>query len=168
MSSGFGGRGPVFAIGLVLAVALGFAAVWGIQAYRMRGSFAQALRSGGVDALPPQLAEKTWTEQELDGIQVIKLVAQRSTHRGGLFRLLYSRGRTVISETAYAYQGTVTDAATGVAYLFGFSRTSPGRWAWVTVHPDTHTQYIENVVTPRMQDAQDASGRGAASQDMGR
>ncbi len=121
-------------IGVIVVVT---AVVWlGLEA-RMKGQFAQALRHGQVTVNQIQMQDKKWSEAEIAGAKVMKLVSERSsTHRRsvGIGRMIQSfRGFTVPGRQ-YTYQATVTDAETGYRHIFGYKK---GRgWEFASLHPE--------------------------------
>jgi len=129
---------------VILVVVLVFVLLigtWSVLAARMRSDFVEALRNGQADQLLPELRDKVWTEDELAGVEVIKLVRSTGKQRA-LSRLLYQRGRDIISAQANAYQATITDSRTGLTYVFGYRRKRPG-WVCETVHPDSVPRRIQ-------------------------
>ena len=133
-------RAYIAILALVLLFAL-MAGTWSVLAARMRSDFVEALRNGQADQLLPELRDKVWTDDELAGAEVIKLIQSTGKQRA-LTRLLYQRGREILSAQANAYQATIADSRTGITYVFGYRRKNPA-WVCDTVHPDSAPRRIQ-------------------------
>ena len=108
----------------------------------MTGDFVEAMQAGRVEAFPPDLVGKEWSEEELAGAHVLKLPSGYG-RQGALTRSIQTAGEYTISRQMYAYQATVTDGDTGIKHLFGLRRRGAGGWCWAGIHPDSmelHTQ----------------------------
>ncbi len=140
-----GGRGPFIAIGCLIAFSVAILAVWQMQAGRMRRDFREAAAAGRLNSLPIGLRDRIWSPADLATAEVIHLDPQHGTQRASL-SLLHTRGTAVISEDRYSYQATVTDTTTGIRHVFGYRRNPPGAWEYITVHPDSARQYIQQHV----------------------
>ena len=141
-------RGPAIAIGCIVAVMLGILLVWRVQASRMERDFREAVRAGRLDGLPVDLREKVWTDADLATVRVIRL--QRSYgRRRALVRLINAAGENTIDERQFSYQATITDAATGIRHVFGYGRDAAGGWQYVSIHPDSLQQHIQQRANPQ-------------------
>jgi hypothetical protein len=125
-------------LGLALLVPV---AIWSFEGSRMRGDFIRVLRSGSVD-LPLELRDKSWTERELAGVEVLR-VAGGSGKEQAVSRTIHDRGRVVVSSHQYGYQGTIKDDATGIVHVFGYSRSGSPGWRWVSIHPSSAKLHID-------------------------
>jgi len=134
---------------LLVGVSGGLLAVWKIQATHMAGNFAETVRSGQLDGLPIDLRGKTWTEEEIATVEVIKLDDSWGRERS-IERSIHMRD-AMASRAQYAYQAVMTDLDTGIRHVFGYSRRSPQRWLHVTIHRDSMEQHIQR----RMQQQQE-------------
>jgi len=127
---------------VVLAIPLASAAIWKVFAMRMEGDFQRALTGGRVDGLPPDLLGKIWSAQELATIDVVKVIRSTGRHRA-LSRLIHTFGQVYVSERYFAYQAMITDSSTGKRHIFGYTRSSPQRWRWEAVTPESMLLYLE-------------------------
>jgi hypothetical protein len=108
----------------------------------MRSDFIQSLRNGSVGALPLELQQKVWTEQELSAAQVLRVPESYGPQRA-ISRGIHDRGRLVVSPQQFEYQGTIQDESTKIVHVFGFQRREPQAWRWVTIHPSSLRLHIQ-------------------------
>ena len=135
-------RGPIIAIGCLVAVTLGILLVWRVQASRMERDFREAVRAGRLDGLPVELREKVWTDADLATVRVIRLDQSYGKERA-LLRLMHTAGENTINERQFSYQGMITDATTGIRHVFGYRRDARGGWQYVSIHLDSIQQHIQ-------------------------
>jgi hypothetical protein len=132
----------LLALAAVFGLFLVIFAVWETQAYRARGEFRRVVQRGAVEALPPDLRDKTWSREELSGARVVKVARGYGKERA-IGRLIHTRGDYTIPSATYAYQATLTDSATGIRHVFGRLRGKPGAWRHVGIHPDSARLHIQ-------------------------
>jgi len=135
-------RGPIIAIGCLVAVTLGILLVWQLQASRMERDFREAIRARRLNGLPVDLREKVWTDADLSTVRVIRLDQSYGKERS-LLRLMHTAGENTINERQFSYQGMITDAATGIRHVFGYRRDARGGWQYVSIHLDSIQQHIQ-------------------------
>jgi len=116
--------------------------IWNLQGTGMRSDFIQSLRNGSIGALPLELHQKAWTDQELSHAEVLRVPESFGTQRA-LSRGIHDRGRLVVPSHQYEYQGTIKDERTNIVHVFGFQRREPQAWRWVTIHPSSLRLHIE-------------------------
>jgi hypothetical protein len=130
-------------VGAILVLAcLTPVVIWQFQGTGMRSDFIQSLRNGGVRALPLELQQKVWTEQELSQAEVLRVPESYGTQRA-ISRGIHDRGRLVVSSHQFEYQGTIQDDSTKIVHVFGLQRREPRTWRWVTIHPSSLRLHIE-------------------------
>ena len=133
----------IVAFGILGAVFVGVFACWQLLAFRMSGDFVDALRNGSVnDTLPLDLHGKTWTEAELGTVEVIRL-SQGAGKEQALQRHIHTGGGHTLSPRLYAYQATITDAATGYKHVFGYHRAEGRGWCYAELHRDSARQRVQ-------------------------
>ena len=135
-------RGPIIAIGCLVAVTLGILLGWQLQASRMERDFREAIRARRLNGLPVDLREKVWTDADLSTVRVIRLDQSYGKERS-LLRLMHTAGENTINERQFSYQGMITDAATGIRHVFGYRRDARGGWQYVSIHLDSIQQHIQ-------------------------
>ena len=105
--------------------------------------FAEVLRNGDVPNPHRDLQGKVWTEAELATIEVTALAD--STRRPGDIGQGIQNRNALIPEAQHAFQAVITDMATGKKHVFGKRRRGPVRWTWVSIHPDSAREMIEDL-----------------------
>jgi len=136
---------PKWAVLAILAVAVLIPVVfWSISGAAREDGFVDALRAGEIH-LPVDIRGKQWTEQELATAEVIALPGSTGREQA-LGRSIHDRGRLVISPRQFEFQGTITDAETGIVHVFGFPRKPPHRWRHETIHPSSIQKHIDRRV----------------------
>lgn len=129
-------------IAVLCAVPLALLVIWAYQGKSMEADFVERLRADDVKALHRDLRGKQWSAEELATVHVMKVPADTGPQRA-LVRAAHSRGQIVISSIQYAYQGTVRDNTTGIVHVFGYRRSEPKHWCWVSIHPDSMREHLQ-------------------------
>ena len=107
-----------------------------------------------VESPHRDLLGKTWSDAELSTVEVIKVVESYGTQRS-IERAIHSRGQIVVPAHQFAFQGSVRDGATNIVHVFGYTRTSPSRWCWVTFDAASMQEHLNR----RMQQLEDMKKR---------
>ena len=133
---------------IVALVTIAILIVWSIQAGAMRRNFTDSIRNGDILYVPPNLAGKKWTDDEIKSARVYKLDDATNIERAGM-QNLHSGSEYTISPFDYSYEAIITDESTGIAHIFGYRRIGQTGWIWATIHPDSTEEWIRlRVGTP--------------------
>ena len=127
-------------LGILLALPVIF---WRARAVGKDNELAEVLRQWEIPNPHRDLQGKTWTEEELATIEVVALAGGFGREQA-ISRSIQNRD-ALIPAQQYEFQGIVTDFATGRKHVFGKRRSEPRRWVWVTMHPDSTREMIEQL-----------------------
>lgn len=135
-------RNTRIVIGVIVLIPVGLLVLWQVQGARLELDFVQALREGKVGTLHRDLQQKVWNDKELAEVEVIRVPEGAGKERA-LERHLQTAGRVFIPAHQYSYQAIISDSNTGIIHVFGYQRSEPQGWRWVTFHPSSMQQQMK-------------------------